>query len=56
MKAFSVYLHNRRIDTVFFDASMTKQDVKQSLVSRGEYQEGIIVRNYNPKSIVARFK
>jgi len=41
--AFKVYLGGKRIDTVFFDSSMTAEQVKRSLVSHDGYSPRIRV-------------
>lgn len=41
---WNVYLRGRKIDTVWFDADMTADDVKRSLVNHDGYDAAITVR------------
>jgi hypothetical protein len=43
MKAFDVMLNGKRVETVFFRADSTVQEVKQSLVEYDKYDPDIEV-------------
>lgn len=43
-QTFDIYLHNKHIDTVFFDEDMTAEEVKRSLINHDGYHPKIVVR------------
>lgn len=44
MKGWNVYLHGRLIDTVYFDQSMTKDQILRSLINHDGYDYRIKVK------------
>jgi hypothetical protein len=46
-QAWNVYLRGRKIDTVFYDADITADDVRRSLINHDSYDARIIVRRDN---------
>lgn len=44
MTAWDVYLNRKRIDTIFYTADQTAEDVRRSLINHDGYDPGITVR------------
>ena len=46
MQAWRVYLDGKCIDTVFYTADQTAEDVRRSLVNHDEYDDRITVKKW----------
>ena len=44
MKAWNIYLNEKRIDTVFYNNEVTAEEVKRGLIEHDGFDSGIIIR------------